>query len=59
MSIRTTTPAGRFGRIEEPGDRDGTLAFEAEFDGIRRPQPMGEELCDPSRYWDIFSSGTD
>lgn len=33
------------------------LAFEAEFDGARRPQaPAAAEPCDPSRYWAYFSS---
>lgn len=37
-----------------------TLAFEAEFDGLRRqPVPTEETLLDPSRYWDLAGGGTD
>jgi hypothetical protein len=40
-------------------DAHSPLAFEAEFDGIRRQQPLADaEPSDPDRYWDIFS-GTD
>lgn len=36
------------------------LAFEAEFDGLRRqPAPKEESLLDPSRYWDLAGGGTD
>jgi hypothetical protein len=41
-------------------DEQPPLAFEAEFDGARRPQaPAEQDPCDPDRYWQIFSSGTD
>jgi hypothetical protein len=37
-------------------DEPQPLAFEAEFDGARRPQaPADQDPCDPNRYWDIFS----
>jgi hypothetical protein len=37
----------------------GALPFEADFDGIRRPQSgSGSAPCDPGRYWDFFT-GTD
>ena len=37
-----------------------SLAFEAEFDGVRRQvAPTEETLHDPSRYWDLAGSGTD
>ena len=35
------------------------LAFESEFDGLRRQTaPAEETLHDPSRYWDL-AGGTD
>lgn len=36
------------------------LAFEKEFDGLRRQvAPAEEPLHDPSRYWDLGGGGTD
>jgi hypothetical protein len=44
---------------EASADAHSPLAFEAEFDGMRRQQPLADaEPSDPDRYWDIFS-GTD
>ena len=41
-------------------DQQQPLALEAEFDGVRRPQaPSSAAPCDPERYWDIYSYGTD
>jgi|APTNR8051073442_1049403.scaffolds.fasta_scaffold62298_2 hypothetical protein len=52
ITIEPGTGEGR------PGD-SGSLPFEAEFDGARRPQAGGGAApCDPGRYWDYFS-GTD
>lgn len=46
-----------------PSDFDSEstqLAFEKEFDGVRRPvAPSEEPLHDPSRYWDLAGGGTD
>lgn len=43
---------------EEPEERP-SLAFEAEFDGVRRSvTPCEEPLFDPDRYWRL-NSGTD
>lgn len=47
-----------------PSDNDGEitpLAFEKEFDGIRRQVAPTDEpsLHDPSRYWDLAGGGTD
>lgn len=33
----------------------GALAFEQEFEGIRRDPQAGEDLFNPSRYYEIFS----
>jgi hypothetical protein len=54
-SDERTTAADERGAIERPA-----LAFEAEFDGIRRmvgrtPEPM----FNPARYWELKSGGTD
>jgi hypothetical protein len=39
---------------------DSALAFEKEFDGVRRQVvPAEETLYDPSRYWDLGGGGTD
>ncbi|QNT68591.1 hypothetical protein HQ394_03420 [Defluviicoccus vanus] len=46
--------------IREGQPETTTLAFEAEFDGLRRqPVPTEETLLDPSRYWDLAGGGTD
>ncbi len=46
-----------------PSDSAGEgqpLAFESEFDGMRRQVlPAEEPLFDPSRYWDLAGGGTD
>lgn len=45
--------------LDTHGD-NSTLAFEQEFDGVRRPvMPAEETLHDPSRYWDLGGGGTD
>lgn len=44
---------------EADADHGRPLAFEAEFDGLRRPQSTDVTPCDLARYWEFFSSGTD
>jgi hypothetical protein len=53
-------PLDHSARNGEPLDgQPESLGFEAEFDGVRRPQVAVERVpSDPHRYWDIFS-GTD
>lgn len=47
-------------RSSEPEGETPPLAFEAEFDGIRRQVvPAEQPLHDPSRYWDLAGGGTD
>jgi hypothetical protein len=51
---------GPRGAAQTYADEQQPLALEAEFDGARRPQaPSEQDPCDPARYWEIFSSGTD
>ena len=52
--------SGPHGAARTYADEQQPLAFEAEFEGARRPRaPAEQDPCDPDRYWEIFSSGTD
>ena len=55
-------PSVRPGQSGEETDagQPQPLAIETEFDGLLRPHaPSDMNPCDPARYWEFFSSGTD
>jgi hypothetical protein len=40
-------------------DEQQALALENDFEGARRPHATADRPCDPMRYWDFYSNGTD